>query len=238
MNAKLKGQPDVVIGSEIWDYKSGSVVEESPDGSDRVKEGYVRQLRLYGHLVNENTGACPSKGKLLPMQGNPVEIDLTPEACKSEAEEAIGLLEAFNSQVAQCASIDQLAVASEDSCYWCSHKIHCESFWANVSESWWEDRKCAAVSGQLSELPAEVHSGKSVALKINVSAGNVTPGERVIGPFDMEIHTGVATYSVGDLVRIVGCYRKQDGTITTTPWTVCFREAEWPEICAKKLDTG
>jgi len=238
MNEKLKGQPDVVSGSEIWDYKSGSVVEESPDGAEQIKEGYVRQLRLYGHLVHENTGASPSKGKLLPMQGNPVEIDLTPESCKAEAEEAIGLLDALNTQIAQCESIDQLASASEDSCYWCNHKTYCESFWVNVAEGWWGDRNSAAVSGSLSELPVEVHTGKSVTLKINVSAGNVTPGERVIGPFDKDIHAGVDSYSVDDLVRIVGCYRKQDGTLTTTPWTVCFRESDWPEICAKKPDPG
>lgn len=238
MGAKLKGQPDVVTGSEIWEYKSGSVVEQSPDGVEKAKEGYVRQLRLYGHLVHENLGTCPTKGKLLPMQGNPVDIDLTPESCKTEAEEAIDLLDTLNSQISECERIEQLASASEDSCYWCSHKAHCEAFWSAVVEGWWEDRNSAAVSGALSKPPEEVHVGKSIMLTINVSAGNVAPGERAIGPFDKNIHADVDSYSVGDRMRIVGCYRKQDGTLTTTPWTVCFSESEWTEIFAKKPDAG
>ena len=99
MDGKLKGQPDVVVGNEIRDYKSGSVLEDSPDGLKKVKEGYVRQLRLYGYLVKENTGTSPRKGKLLPMQGNPVEIELTPEDCEAEAQRAISLLDALNSAI-------------------------------------------------------------------------------------------------------------------------------------------
>lgn len=75
-------------------------------------------------------------------------------------------------------------------------------------------------------------------LTINVSAGNVAPGERVIGTFDKNIHAGVDSYSVGDRMRIVGCYRNQDGTLTATPWTVCFSESERAEIFAKKPDVG
>lgn len=230
MDGKLKGQPDVVVGDELRDYKSGSVFEESPDGSKTVKEGYVRQLRLYGHLVKENSGVCPSKGKLLPMQGNPVEIDLVPEECEAEAREAIDLLDSLNSAISGNNSVDRLASASEESCYWCSHKTHCEVFWSNVSEGWWDDGYSAAISGRLLEPPLEIHAGKSIALKIDILAGNIALGECVIGPFDKDIHTSVDSFSIGDDVRIVGCYRKQDGTLTTTQWTVCFGESEWPEI--------
>lgn len=231
MGSKLKGQPDVVAGDEIREYKSGSIVEDLPDGSNRVKEGYVRQLRLYGHLVKENTGVCPSKGKLLPMQGNPVQIRLTAEECEAEAQAAIDLLDRLNAAILTINSIEQLASPSEESCSWCSHKTHCQAFWSTVTEDWWDDNHMAAVSGRLSETPREVHAGRSFTLKVEVLAGNNSLDTCVIGPFDKSIHSNVEFFSVGDYVRIVGCYRKQDRTITTTPWTVCFRQSEWPEIC-------
>lgn len=56
------------------------------------------------------------------MQGNPVDIDLTLESCKTETEEAIDLLDTLNSQISECERIEQLASGSEDSCYWCSQK--------------------------------------------------------------------------------------------------------------------
>lgn len=232
MDRKLKGQPDVVVGDEIRDYKSGKVMEELPDGSIRVKEGYVRQLRLYGHLVRENTGVCPSKGKLLPMQGAQVEINLTPDECEAEAKEAIGLLDSLNLAISNCGAAEQIASASEESCYWCSHKMYCDAFWGNVVEGWWSDSKSAAITGSLAEAPIKIHGGKSISLTIDASAGNVPLDQFVIGPFDRDIHHNVESFSVGDSIRIVGCYRRQDGTLTTTPWTVCCSQAEWPEILA------
>lgn len=238
MNGQLRGQPDVILESEIWDYKSGTVLEESPNGVDRVKDGYVRQMRLYGHLVNENVGRRPRTGKLLPMQGNPVEIELAPEECEAEAEEAIELLNSLNSQAAKCESVHDLAMASEASCYWCSHKIHCEPFWASVSDEWWAERNNACVSGILLDLPTEIHSGRSHTLGISVSAGNVPPGAYTIGPFDRDVHADIHTHQAGDLVRLVGCYRKPDGTLTTTAWTVCYSESQWPEISCERSVTG
>src|SRR5438093_4390549 len=56
MEGKLIGKPDVVLPQEIRDYKSGSLYEEDADGIEVVKTSYLRQLRLYGHLVRENRG--------------------------------------------------------------------------------------------------------------------------------------------------------------------------------------
>jgi hypothetical protein len=90
---KLVGRPDVVIGREIRDYKTGDVYETTGDLPDCViKESYARQLRIYGYLVKEVFGVWPERGILLPMSGRPCEIELDPVSCTREAEEAVALL--------------------------------------------------------------------------------------------------------------------------------------------------
>lgn len=64
---KLVGKPDIIMDDEIRDYKSGKIYVETDEGRV-IKEEYVRQLCLYGHLVHANYGKCPKKGRLLSMR--------------------------------------------------------------------------------------------------------------------------------------------------------------------------
>lgn len=230
MNGKIKGQPDVVAGDEIWDYKSGSVTAQWPDGEEAVRQSYARQLRIYGYLVQEDTGMCPSKAKLLPMSGSPVEITLTPQDCAAEAENAVNLLDSVNAGVANGLTADEIGTPSEESCYWCNHKPHCSAFWNNVTEEWWSDSNVVCVEGRLAEVPIDIHGGRSVALRVEVSAGNVNSSQLVIGPFDKSVHDNLIGLSAHEVIRIVGCYRRPDGTLRTNPWTVCTRMTEVPNV--------
>jgi len=124
MAGKLVGRPDVISDDEIRDYKSGSLYEQTSDGIQVVKEAYVRQLRLYGHLVKEKYGHCPLKGKLLPMLGEAVEIDLDPETCAAEAGEAVKLLDEYNAKLATVPNVVDLAAPSSGACRWCEFNPH------------------------------------------------------------------------------------------------------------------
>ncbi len=230
MDGKLKGQPDVVVGNEIWDYKSGSVTGQSPDGDEPVRQSYVRQLRLYGYLVQEDTGTCPTKARLLPMRGSPVEIILDPQECAAEAEDAVHLLDSVNMAVANGLTADEIATPSEESCFWCNHKPHCTAFWKDVTEEWWSDSNIVFVQGRLAEAPIDIHGGRSFALRVEISAGNVCPGQFVIGPFDKSVHENLQGLSTHEVIRIVGCFRRPDEALTTTPWTVCARITETPNV--------
>ena len=230
MNGKIKGQPDVVVDNEIWDYKSGSVTSQSPDGEEVVRQRYARQLRLYGYLVQENTGTCPSRAKLLPMQGSPVEITLTPQECVTEAEDAVKLLDSVNIAVANGIRAEELGTPSEESCYWCNHKPHCTAFWNNVTKDWWSDSNSVFVEGSLVEAPIDIHGGRSFTLRVDISVGNVEQSQFVIGPFDKSVFEDLKNFSAHEVVRIIGCHRRPDGTLTTTPWTVCARVTELPNV--------
>src|SRR5262245_24726984 len=50
---RLLGRPDVIREDEVVDYKSGAILEhDAVAQADVVKAVYVRQLRIYGYLVN------------------------------------------------------------------------------------------------------------------------------------------------------------------------------------------
>jgi PD-(D/E)XK nuclease superfamily len=95
-NGKLVGRPDVILGKEIIDYKTGGITEYDGMQTEVAKASYVRQLRIYSYLVKETLGWWPERGLLLPMAGQGIEVPLSPEDCEREAQEAVALLDAYN----------------------------------------------------------------------------------------------------------------------------------------------
>lgn len=229
MQGKLIGRPDVVMDDEIRDYKSGSVYDGTPEGKHTVKEAYLRQLRLYGQLVRERQGRCPSKGKLLPMQGDPVEIRLDAATCATEAAEAVALLDAYNTHLKTAPSVSALASPAATTCRWCQYKTACPAFWANVSQTWTADLGSPCIRGVLTDSPTPIHSGQAIAVTIRVEGGTVPAGASLkIMPFAKDTHTQLATSRAGDNFRIINLYQRNDGQFTPTPITVGMREAEIP----------
>ncbi|MBC8877041.1 MAG: PD-(D/E)XK nuclease family protein [Planctomycetes bacterium] len=230
MNGKLAGKPDVVMDEEIRDYKSGRIYDETPDGTKTIKEAYVRQLHLYGHLVNETRGHCPRKGRLLPIQGETAEIDLHPEMCAAEAAEAVNLLDAFNTQLANASDASDLATPSAAACRWCQFKALCPAFWSTVNEDWAQELGSAAVCGVLKESPALIHNGRAFSITIAVRAGTTEATDVTIAPVEKAVHGDLANLQVGDAVRIVNLYQRRNGQLAPTSATLCFREADCPSF--------
>lgn len=229
MDEKLVGKPDVIIGNEIRDYKSGSIYEDSSNGKQSVKETYIRQLRLYGRLVQENFGVCPTKGVLLPMQGAAVEIDLEPQACASAAEEAVGLLDKYNVGLRTVQTISDLATPSPRACRWCQFKGICPAFWKNVTEKWTENLGSACVRGTLECSPMHIHNEKAFALTMTNTTGS-TAAPVTIAPLECTVHSNIAPWQSGDVVRVINLYRRNDGQLAPTSATVCLRERDCPTL--------
>jgi hypothetical protein len=227
MNGKLIGKPDVIIGNEIRDYKSGRIYEEAPDGTLTVKESYVRQLRLYGRLVEEHLGLRPTKGVLLPMQGAAVEVALDQQTCAAESEEAVGLLDTYNARRQTAAAASDLATPSPQTCRWCQYKALCPPFWENVNEAWTAELGSACVRGTLDGPPQLIHNEKAFALKVMNTSGS-TNVPLTIAPLARTVHANVALWQSGDAVRVINLFRRNDGQLAPTPATVCLRERDCP----------
>ena len=229
MDGKIIGKPDVVIGNEIHDYKSGNIYEETQDGALYLKQGYIRQLLIYGYLVHETRGYCPTKGKLLPMLGEPVEINLNPKRCKLEAVEAVNLLDSFNTKLTHVVDVIKLANPSPSACRWCQFKALCPAFWASVNEGWVDKLGSGAICGFLTQEPMQIHSGRAFSLSICVTTGTTATRHVTIAPFDIIVH-GVSNLQNGDAVRIVNLYQRHDYQFSPTIATICILDSECPSI--------
>lgn len=238
MGGKLSGKPDVITSDEIWDYKSGSVYDETPEGVKTVKQGYVRQLLLYGHLVHENYGKCPAKGKLLPMQGGTVEIDLDSETCANEAGEAVRLLDSFNASLTASSDVTEIATPSPSACRWCNFKLLCPAFWREVNDGWVKELGSAAVRGSLKGTPAAIHNARAFSVPIDVSAGTTAAIEMTIAPFDKQVYPYLSELRIEEEVRIINLFPRRDGQLAPTSATVCSRSSDCPEFSLGGLEEG
>jgi hypothetical protein len=233
---RLVGRPDVIGDGEVIDYKSGAIVEyDATTETNVIKVAYVRQLRIYGYLVNENLGWWPRRGVLLPLGGVGVEVALEPSQCEQEAAEAIALLESYQRALSAAVVPDQLASPSPHGCRWCPYKLVCPSFWRTSTPSWSGQLDGAAVEGTVIEQPSVVHAGAAQAVAVNVETGSEIPGRTQIAPLNVATHPSVVALGVGDRIRVVGLRARSDGVLTPTQRTVIARACDLPTLCVERF---
>ena len=226
---RLVGRPDLIEGDEVIDYKSGTVYEKSGN-EPSVKGGYIRQLRLYGFLVHANLGRWPTKGILLPMLGERVEIELTPQACEDEASAAITL---FNSVRAKCESASRpsdLALPSPEACSWCSYKIICSAYWEAVTPAWSLEGRRGDLEGTMLFPSGRAYGGRAYALRFAIERGTIVVGDNVVSPLESSVHEDAGRCIQGDRVRVIGLSIRDNGQLSPTLYTVMKRAADLPDV--------
>ena len=237
MKGKLIGTPDVIVGNEILDYKSGNIYDVKLDGTKSIKSAHIRQLHIYGYLVFESLGYFPEKGKLLPLQGKSAEINLDPDICTQEANKAIELLESFNSELSKSSDPSNLAAPSASACRWCQYKAYCSAFWINVNSDWSEELNSEAILGDLVETPVLIHQDRAYSLSIKISSGTTTSDHMTISPFDRSVYD-FSEFNKGDTIRIINLYKRQDGQLVPTKSTICLQEERCPSFMIISTQTN
>jgi hypothetical protein len=221
----------VIRNGEVIDYKSGALVEyDEATQSAVVKAAYVRQLRIYGHLVKESLGWSPRRGVLLPSAGPGVEVALDPSECLREATEAVGLLDTYNEKVRAKSALEAFASPSPQNCRWCSHKMVCRPFWQAAAPEWTGQLDGAAVEGTLVESARTIHEGAARAIVLDAQAGSENRLRITIAPLNVGTHPGAASLDAGDRVRLVGLRTRADGVLVPTQRTVLAKVADLPGI--------
>jgi hypothetical protein len=228
---KLTGKPDIIRAKEIVDYKTGAVVEFDEDTQqDAVKAAYIRQLRIYGFLVNQNLGWWPSRGILLPLFGGGIEVPLDPAECVREATDAVALLDAYNHKLEVGIAPERLASPTALNCRWCSYKMLCDAFWSAAMPDWSGKIDGGAVEGTVSTNPQVVHGGAAKAITIQIEAGSEVRGRTNISPLNPTVHPDVLSLVAGDRVRLVGLRKRSDGVLVPMPRTMLARVADLPVV--------
>lgn len=230
-NGKLLGRPDVIRTEEIVDYKSGALVEfDEATQTEVVKAAYVRQLRIYGYLVEQALGRWLARGVLLPLAGAGVHVALDPVDCTREAEEAVALLDEYNARLGDGRPPKALAAPSPTNCKWCPFKLICPAFWETASPPWSGALEAAAVEGALADSAHAIHAGAAHAISVDVESGTEQSQRAEIAPLNPSVHTIAAGLSAGDRVRLVGLRVRQDGRLVPTPRTVLARVSDLPPL--------
>lgn len=228
-SGRLVGRPDVANRDSVIDYKSGYVLEVS-DGIESLKDSYVRQLKIYAYLIHENRGYWPRRGVVEPMVGGPVEISLEPAECESEAIDAVALLDSFNSRIETGQSPESLASPAPDSCHWCPFQIACQPFWDQVAPEWYEVMQIASVEGKLMGKPKVVQDGAAIAISVESQSGTETANALLVSPFPTKVFGDLEVLIDGEAVRVVGAYRKSNGSLGASLRTLVAGVSYLPKI--------
>ncbi len=226
---KIVGRPDIVRPEEVVDFKTGKVFED--EDQEQVKGSYLRQLRLYAFLVRETLGWWPRRGVLLPMTGSPVGVDLEPGECEREAEDAVELLEEYNSAIAGATDSVGLATPSPRSCRWCPYQLYCPAFWSSVAPEWADGLSAGAIEGSSEGSAVPIHNGLALSLWLQVGRGTVPAGKQVsLFPLDPSVHQDLPRLKAGDQVRVTGLWRRPDDSVVATKRTMIAIERNLPAI--------
>jgi hypothetical protein len=228
---KLGGRPDVIRNGEIIDYKTGEIFELEGDAQPEVvKRAYVRQLRLYGYLVNDALGWWPRRGWLFPLAGLPVEVALEPTQCVTEATEAVGLLDRYNQMITHTTDPTEMASPSSEACGWCQFKSICPAFWQKAEATWSGHLDGAAVEGVLLETPRTVRDGQALGISVDIQAGSEARQGSQIAPLESGVYDVLAGMGAGDRIRIVGLRNRSDGRLLPGQRTVITPVSDLPVL--------
>lgn len=238
-DGKLIGRPDAVRNRDVIDYKTGSLFDEG-DGPlpPPPKQSYVRQLRIYAVLVHQHYGWWPRRGLLIPMIGASVEIEISPEECIEEARDALALLDRYNDQVQRPGRPEELASPSIEACKLCSFKLLCNAFWESVGPAWQSMFEGQVIEGVVPDPPNAIQGGAAFSVTIDIQAGTEVPRRIAVAPLSPLLHECLQRIRAGDRVRIVGLWRRGDGSLASNIRTVFVRAAELPVVTTISASSG
>jgi RecB family exonuclease len=129
---KLRGRPDRVEGPHearrIVDIKSG-LRQAAPSSTQ------LRQLMIYGHLVEIATGDFVREIAVEDASGNRWAQEFDRAATELLVSDILSAREKFNSAT-RSGSIMDVASPSADGCRWCPYRVVCSAYWSALEVSW------------------------------------------------------------------------------------------------------
>jgi hypothetical protein len=178
---RIRGRADVIRRSpkhEIEDYKSGAVFEGD---SGELKRAYRMQMLLYAVLEHEESGSWPASASVIPLTGDPVVIEIAPAEAEAARDDALAALAHYNQCVEGTDDAGRLAAPGPEQCRFCEFAAVCPAFWRALNPGW-RDGPVVAAAGHI--LAREASQRGLVALRIDVEAGSIDPGEWTIAGVD------------------------------------------------------
>lgn len=222
-DGRMRGTADVVrqIDGElvIEDYKTGAILEAGGETqAPTVRESYRQQLLLYAAMHHDSAGVWPTRARLIPIEGEPVDIVIDPQEASALALAALTLLNTYNMAVTAGASPRDLARSSQETCKWCGYHGVCDAVWETMSPEW--EWSYHAVEGVV--LAAQPTSRGLTNADVNVERSSVPSGTYRVQT-DIPAVGAALVRALRSRVRITNL-RFVGGRLVTTPtsgvWSV------------------
>jgi hypothetical protein len=137
----------------------------------------------------------PSVATVVPFGGQPVDVDVEPEACRQLLSAILLALDEWRDWV----GASPPARPSTDTCAFCPYAPRCAAFWA-ASDSTWAD-ELGAARGAVGHISISPLGGTTIGLH---SQEGSLRGDISIRSIDATEHPWLASASAGDVVAVVG----------------------------------
>lgn len=166
-DGRLHGYADLIVDGTTRhlcvDYKTGRVLEPVVG---TLREEIAAQLQLYAALEHDTTGRWPGAAVAVPFGAPIIEVSVDPSACTERAQDAINLLDEYNTR----APGTQPAFPSPANCRYCEYSTGCAAFWDACAG--WTD--VVAISGLITAVASMLRGG--AVFTVGSDAGSVPDG--------------------------------------------------------------
>lgn len=214
-DGKLIGIADVVrMENGNWvieDYKTGTIISvDDETGETMVKINYVHQVHLYAAMHHNTTGKWPTLARIIPIEGDIVEIPIDQQLAINLADEAIELLNTYRKIIKDGGNQEDLAHPSSTICRWCSYHGICNPFWTAIQDNWeWYHH---AVEGTVSNFIRSTASSGTVVIEVN--QGSIPIGNYPLH-LKAQVYVDLVSQLIGQKIRITWLEKKNQALWTT-----------------------
>jgi hypothetical protein len=94
------------------------------------------------------------------------------------------------------------------------------------------------IEGVVPDAPNAIQGGAAFSLAIDVQAGTEVPGRIAVAPLSPLLHECIGRIRSGDRVRVVGLWRRADGSLASNVRTVVVRTEELPTVTTAAAERG
>ena len=189
----------------LIDYKSG--VERDQETGAALVPDYERQLQLYGYMLHDMFGVWPERAAILPLDGEPIEVDSSATACSAAAADAYRAIETMSSP-----GYVPVASPSPKACRYCDHLLECPAFELESSTDW-----APALLAVTGTVVAEQWSQGSASVSVRVDGGTLGTDQAAIVRISPVLHPAISSAQVGSRISATGLYPVNN---TRTVWAV------------------
>ena len=204
--AKLRGRPDRVEGPHdarrIVDVKTG-LRQAAPSPPQ------LRQLMLYGHLVETTTGDRVEEIVIEDASGKRWAKRFDRAATDSLVSDIVKTRDSYNA-AARENSLAALAAPSPDGCRWCPFRVVCSPYWSALETSWGHGSALGTVRRAQSAAAGSV-------LELEVSSPSDASGSAWVisgAPIELAVPGRVVAMADGELTGAERHLRWRWSTLT------------------------